>query len=180
MPGQSSARRYARAVFDLAVAAGKVDEWRRDIGRACEIASDERLARAIDSPAVPFGNRRDAVAELLGDRVAPQVRNLALLLAQRGRFSMMARVSDEYDDLVRQWRGIIGVTVVTPAPLDRAELAELQRRIERRAGAKVEMNTAIDRSLVGGLRVRIGDLEIDDSVHGRLQRLRERLIQGTS
>jgi F-type H+-transporting ATPase subunit delta len=180
MPGQSSARRYAQAIFDLAVAAGRVDEWRREIGRACEIASDERLARAIDNPAVPFQYRRDAIAELLGDRVVPQVRNLALLLAQRGRFSLMARVSDQYDDLVRQWRGIRGVTVVTPTPLDRAELAELQRRIERYSGAKVEVNTAVDPSLVGGLRVRIGDLEIDDSVHGRLQRLRERLVQGTS
>jgi F-type H+-transporting ATPase subunit delta len=180
MPGQSSARRYAQAIFDLAVQAGKVDEWRRQVGRACEIASDERLARAIDNPAVPFQYRRDAVVELLGDGVAPQVRNLALLLAQRGRFSMMAQVSDEYDDLVRRLRGIVGVTIVTPTPLDRAELAELQRRIEQRAGARVEVNTTIDPSLVGGLRVRIGDLEIDDSVHGRLRRLRERLIQGTS
>ena len=57
---------------------------------------------------------------------------------------------------------------------------DLKKRVEELAGAHVELSTATDPTLLGGLRVRIGDLQIDASVSGRLERLRARLVQGTS
>lgn len=180
MARQAPARRYAQAVFELAITAGKVDEWRRDLGRVCELAGDARLARAIDNPAAPLAYRRKVVEELLGGRVAPQVLNLALLLTSRSRFWIAPAVGDEYDDLVRHSSGIVAATVITPMPLSDAELAELRPRIESRAGARVEISTEIDPSLIGGLCVRIGGLEIDASLRGRLERLRAELVRGTS
>ena len=93
---------------------------------------------------------------------------------------MLPDVSAEYDALVRKSRGIIAATVTTPGPLSVLELAAVKKRVEQLAGAHVELSTATDPSLLGGLRVRIGDLQIDASVSGRLERLRARLVQGTS
>ncbi|MGD0862143.1 MAG: ATP synthase F1 subunit delta [Candidatus Limnocylindrales bacterium] len=180
MPHLVAARRYAEALFELATRDARVDAWRTDIGYACALAQDERAVRAIDSPAVPFRERRKVVEQLLGSHVSRQVLNLALLLAERGRFSTTPAVSDEYDDLVRHSRGIVGVIVTSPAPLSEGELETLKRRIERLAGARVEISTETDPGLVGGLCVMIGDLQIDDSVAGRLRRLRRQLVQGTS
>jgi ATP synthase F1 delta subunit len=121
-----------------------------------------------------------AVEQLLGTTVQRGALNLALLLAEHGRFAIMPAVSAEYDALVRKSRGIVAATVTTPAPLSAAELAQVAARVEQLAGAKVELSTATDPQLLGGLTIRIGDRLIDASVRGRLARLRGRLVQGAS
>ena len=104
-------RRYAEAAFELAIRDDKVDAWQRDLALAAEMARDERVARVVDSPAVPFSERRKVVEQLLGKHVSPQALNLALLLAKRGRFGVLPSVSSEYEAKVRQTRGIVAATV---------------------------------------------------------------------
>jgi F-type H+-transporting ATPase subunit delta len=180
MPGLGAGRRYAEAAFELATRDGTVDAWQRELAFAAGLARDARVARAVDSPAVDFARRRKAVERLLGGYVSRQVLNLALLLAKRGRFSIMPSVGAEYDALVRKSRGIVAATVTTPAALSAGEVAAVRARVEQLAGTAVELGTETDPSLIGGLTVRIGDRLIDASVRGRLERLRERLVQGTS
>ena len=180
MPRLGAGRRYAEAAFELATRDKAVDAWQRDLAFAAELARDERVARGADSPAVPVAERRKMVRRLLASRVSPFALNLALLAAERGRFAVLPDVSAEYDALVRKSRGIIAATVTTPTPLSKQELAAVKKRVEQLAGAHVELSTATDPSLLGGLRVRIGDRQIDASVSGRLERLRARLVQGTS
>ncbi len=173
-------RRYAEAAFQLAERDGTVDAWQRDLTLAAGLARDERVARDVDSPAVAFEHRRAAVEQLLGNRVSPGALNLALLLARHGRFAVLPDVSAEYDALVREARGIVAATVTTPAPLPKDEVAPVRARVEQLAGGRVDLAMATDPALLGGLTVRIGDRLIDASVRGRLQRLRGRLVQGTS
>ncbi len=181
MPMTSSAtRRYAEAAFQIATGQGKVDEWQRDLRAVAELAGDSRLARAVDSPAAPFDERRRVVEQVLGNRVSREVVNLALLLSSRERFATLPSVAHAFDALVRQSRGIVAATVISSAPLSDDELAAVRRRVEQLAGENVELSTQIDPSLIGGLVVRIGDRQIDASVRGRLERLRERLVQGTA
>jgi F-type H+-transporting ATPase subunit delta len=178
MAALGPARRYAEAIFELASRDGKVDEWGRELGLARELAENRELARSLDSPAVGWAQRREATERLLAKHVSRAVLNLVLLLVQRGRFSLVPAVAAEYDELVRRSRGIVGVTVTTPAPLSLAELAALRPRIEALAAARVEIATQTDPSLIGGLRVTIGDRQIDASVVGRLARLRKELVLG--
>jgi F-type H+-transporting ATPase subunit delta len=173
-------RRYAEAAFELAVRDGSVDAWQRDLALAAQMALDDRVVKIVDSPAVPFAQRRKVVEQLLGKHVSGQALNLALLLAKRGRFGVMPSVSSEYDAKVRQARGIVAATVSTPEPLSAKGLAAVQTRVEQLAGANVELATSVDPSLVGGLTIKIGDKLIDASVRGRLERLRGRLVQGTT
>ena len=180
MPRTGAGRRYAEAAFQLAERDSTVDAWQRDLVVAAGLARDERVVRDVDNPAVPFSARRSAVEQLLGPTVSQSACNLALLLTKHGRFAMLPEVSAEYDALVREARGIVAATVTTPAPLSAKELADVKSRVEKLAGAKVELTTATDPALMGGLTIRIGDRLIDDSLQGRLTRLRGRLIEGNS
>jgi len=137
------------------------------------------VTRDVDSPAVAFEHRRKAVEELLGGHVSPQALNLALLLTKRGRFAILPSVGAEYDALVRKSRGIVAATVTTPerSPPGADGGADSRGAARREQGGA---GTDTDPSLVGGLTVRIGDRLIDASVRGRLERLRGRLVQGTS
>ena len=180
MPLTGAGRRYAEAAFELALRDGTIDAWSRDLVLLAGLAGDERVARAVDSPAVPFGERRKIVEEMLAKPVLPGVRNLALLLAERGHFAIFPAVVAEYDALVRDSRGIVAATVTTPAPLSDPQLAQVRTRVEQLAGAKAQVTAATDPTLLGGLTIRIGDTLIDASVKGRLARLRGELVQGTS
>lgn len=180
MPLIGAGRRYAEAAFELAERDGTIDAWARDLAILAGLARDERAARAVDSPAVPFGRRRGELEASLGTLVSPGARNLALLLARRGRFAVLPEVSAEYDALVRESRGIVAATVTTPVPLSEKELAQVRARVEQLAGAAAELTAATDPALLGGLTIRIGDRLIDASVAGRLARLRGELVQGTS
>ena len=180
MPLTGAGRRYAEAAFELALRDGTIDAWSRDLVLLAGLAGYERVARAVDSPAVPFVHRRAALESSLGALVSPGARNLALLLAKRGRFSVLPEVSAEYDALVRDSRGIVAATVTTPAPLSDPQLAQVRTRVEQLAGAKAQVTAATDPTLLGGLTIRIGDTLIDASVKGRLARLRGELVQGTS
>jgi F-type H+-transporting ATPase subunit delta len=179
MPRLGAGRRYAEAAFELADRDGTVDAWRRDLVLVAGLAREERVARAMDSPIVPFAERRAAIEQLLGKLVSPQALNLALLLANRRRFTLLPDVSAQFDELVRRSRGIVVATVTTPTPLAGNELAQVRARVEGLVGPKVELTTSTDPALLGGLTIRIGDILIDASVQGRLERLRGQLTQGT-
>ena len=173
-------RRYAEAAYELAVRDDSIDAWQRDLALAAAMAADGRVVKLVDSPAVAFGTRRKAVEQLLSGRVLPQALNLALLLAERGRFGIFPSISSEYDAKVRQTRGIVAATVSTPEPLSSADLAVVKKRVEALAGSQVELTADVDPTLIGGLTIKIGDKLIDASVRGRLERLRGRLVQGTT
>jgi ATP synthase F1 delta subunit len=174
-----SSRRYAQAAFEIATRDGTVDAWRKDLGVACEVASNP-AANAVDNPAVSFERRRQAVEQLLGGKVSKMALNLALILARRGCFTLIPDISVEFDDLVRQSRGVVRATVTTAVPLSDAQLAAVKVKVKQLAGADVELYAETSPSIIGGLCVMIGDLQIDASVSTRLARLRKQLVQGPS
>jgi F-type H+-transporting ATPase subunit delta len=174
----TAARRYAEASFALAKEEDALDAWGRDLETAVGLLGVPEIARFLDNPAAPFADRRSVVERLLGgDRVRTQVQNLVQLLARRGRISILPAVSAEYGRLLNRERGILEARVTSPTPLGEADLAALRGKVEAMTGATVELTTALDPALIGGLTVRVGDTLIDASVRGRLERLRERLTE---
>lgn len=171
-----SARRYAEAAFELARSDGKLDAWLADLRKADEILGDASVQRGLDNPAVPFGDKREALERLLAPAISRPVLNLVLLLIERDRASLLRAVVDEYVRRLNRERGIMTATLTSAAPLDDAETNAVRSRLEQLTGARIELTSTTDASLIGGLTVRVGDRLIDASVRGRLERLRERLV----
>jgi F-type H+-transporting ATPase subunit delta len=176
----TAARRFAQAAFELATRDGAVDAWRKDLALAAEVASNQMAARTIDSPAVPLKEREELVRRLLKARIGELPLRLALVLTQSHRFALLPQISADYDDLVRESRGIVAATVWSPRPLTEAERTAVTRKIEQISNARVELKTESDPALIGGVKILIGDLAIDASVSGRLGRLRRQLVHETS
>jgi F-type H+-transporting ATPase subunit delta len=174
----TAARRYAEAALELARRDGTLERWLADHRLAAEIAADPDVAGVLDNPAVPFPARREVLEKVLARRVSAQALNLALLLARRGRISLLPRVAAEYKRLVDRERGVVVATVTSAMPLEPAELEAIGARVTAMTGARVELETRDDPDLIGGVTVRIGDRLIDASVRGRLERLRDRIVAG--
>jgi F-type H+-transporting ATPase subunit delta len=179
MPRPSTAaRRYAEAAFEIARRDGTLDRWTEDLRTAADLVTRPELARVADNPAVPFTVRREILEQLVRPRVAPQAYNLVLLLAQRGRLSVVPAVAAEYKRLVDRERGVVPALVSSAIPLEPAELEAIGARIQGMTGSQAELETRGDPELIGGVTVRIGDRLIDASVRGRLERLRDRIVAG--
>ncbi len=179
MPRPSTAaRRYAEAAFEIARRDGTLERWTDDLRLAADVTADPDVTRVVDNPAIPFTTRREVLARLLEDRVAPPAFNLVALLAQRGRLAITPAVAAEYKRLVDRERGVVAATVTSAVPLEPAELEAIKARVQEMTGARPEIASLVDPDLIGGLTVRIGDRLIDASVRGRLERLRDRIVAG--
>lgn len=176
--GGSAARRYAEAAFGLAERDDALDRWRDDLRLAADIASDERVARVMSSPMVPLAEREGLVERLLGKRVAKPACNLVRLLVRRGKLELVTGIAAEYQRLLNQKRGVVAALVTSAKPLTADEDTAIRARVAQLTGTTVDVLTAVDPQLIGGLTVRIGDRLIDASVRGRLERLREQLLAG--
>ena len=175
----TAARRYAEAAFQLASRDGALERWRDDLALAAGIVTQPEVARVVDDPAVPGSDRLAIVARLLDGRVHPSVAKLAGLLVERGRATLLPNVAAEFGRLVNRQRGIVEAVVTSAAPLTPDETAAVRSRVETMAGSAVELRTAVDPDLLGGLTVQVGDRLLDASVRGRLERLRDELLAGT-
>lgn len=170
-----SARRYAEAAFEVESEANAVDAWHDDLRRAAAIASDEKLARILENPAIDEKRRRDALEGALGV-AAKGVLNLSLLLLERRRLELLPAVAEHFHRLVNARDGIVEGVVTSAAPLDETDVQELRTKLEPIAGGSLELDYRVDPALLGGVVVRLGDRLLDGSVRGRLERLRARLV----
>jgi len=173
-----TARRYAEALFELARPEGAEEAWLDDLRLAAAAVADPVVFKTLRSPAIPLGERRQALDAALAPRLHRPARNLVHLILERGRLDLLPRIVDEYQRLVDEAHGILQVEVRTALPLTREEEDALRARMEALTGARVRLTVSVDPSLIGGLTVRVGDRLMDGSVRGRLERLRTRLLGG--
>ena len=173
----SAPRRYAEAAFEIGLRDDTVETWRRELDGASETLESGELEGTLANPAIPL-DQRIAAAEGVYSSLSQPVRNLVLLLVRRGRIEQLPRVAAEFRRLDDRRQGIVHATATSAAPLDADEVKAIVARLEQITGGKVELETGIDRDLLGGVVVRVGDRLIDGSVRGRLERLRHQLASG--
>lgn len=174
----TAARRYAEAAFEVAQRDDSLERWRDDLDLAASTLAEANVARAVANPAVALVQRRDLVGKLLANRLAEPSMRLVDLLVSRRRAELLPRVADEYRRLLGRHQGIVPAVVTSAVALTKAESAAILERVEAMAGAKVDLQTQVDPSILGGLTIQVGDRLLDDSVRGRLERLRNQLRSG--
>jgi F-type H+-transporting ATPase subunit delta len=181
MPVTSSTRRYAEAAFDIALRDDNVELWLEQLDTVARVTADDKVVDRLSDPSVPLDVRAKALESALGKDVVPQLRNLLLLLMRRRRLAHVGGVAADFRRLYNRRAGIVEATASSAAPLSQDEVGTLRERIAAIAGAgrQVELQLAVDPSLLGGITVRLGDTLIDGSVRGRLERLRSQLAART-
>ena len=175
---RTTSRRYAEAAFQIAERDGTVDAWLPQLDAVARAVSDPGVARRLEDPQVPFETRLDAMRGI-GGEMMPQLGNLLALILRRRRIEVLPGIAREFRRLYNHRAGIVEATAISAAPLDDGELSALRSRLEQMTGGRVELDTRVDETLLGGVQVRLGDLLIDGSVRGRLERLRTRLAAGS-
>ncbi len=170
------ARRYARAVFEIAREEHDLDGWLRDLRVIRDALRESEMTALLDNPSISFDEKRQIVEGILSGRLSPKRRNFVLLLIENRRTSLIDDILSAYEGELNAARGIVTARVTTAVPLGSEETAAVTRRLEGLVGQKVIVTMDVDPSIIGGFVARIGDRLIDASVVGRLAALRASLM----
>jgi F-type H+-transporting ATPase subunit delta len=165
------ARPYARAAFDYARAQDGFAQWSGALAAAAKVVSDPRVAPLLSNPRVRSGQLVDLISEAAGAVAPGPAHNFLRLLAENHRLGLLPEIAVQYEVLRMEAEKVVDVEVVCAMGMDDAQKTRLARALQGRLGREVRMHTRIDASLIGGAIVRAGDLVIDGSLKGRLQRL---------
>lgn len=170
-----AAKRYAQAAFEIAREQGTLEEWEQDLQILSDALQDPAVSEFFESPAVPIEAKQQAIEKVLPGESQRYVRNLALLLLERGRLAQLPQVYQVFHDLVLEARGIAVADVTTAVPLSEAEEEQVRTQLAQMIGKTVEMRPHVDPEIIGGLVVRVDDTLIDGSVRTQLAELRQRM-----
>ena len=168
----AAARRYARAVFELADGEGQVEAWGRRVSQVREVLSDPDVARVLTNPTIATEQRMALVSDLFDGGEAT---NLAKLLIESDRVRDVDAIAEEFQRLADEAAGRVRATVTTAVELSAKDRDRVAEELSRRLGKQVHLDVLVDPRILGGLKLQYGDRLVDASVATRLQQLRRRL-----
>ncbi|MDD4858940.1 MAG: ATP synthase F1 subunit delta [Dehalococcoidales bacterium] len=171
MARKTHARRYAQAVFELALAAKQVDRWQDDLAKVMSVVGDAAFGAYLASPKVRFADKDKKLSEWL-NTVSPLALNLVRLLIVRGKLGIIGSVVSEYGHLTDRYNGIERAEVMTAVPLEDKERQSVTKRLEELLGKKIVVSTRVEPALVGGMVARIDGKLLDGSTRSRLAALK--------
>lgn len=169
---------YARSLFEVARDQGRLDQVAEQLGQVDDafVASDD-LRLFFYSPYFSSGEKRDALPRLVVDG-EPALTNLLDLLVENHRLPVLPRLRRAFDDLWREERKLLAVTITSAVPLDEQAAQRIGDEIGRRTGRQVELTSSVDPELIGGLTLRVGNQILDASIRNRLESLRRQVAAG--
>jgi F-type H+-transporting ATPase subunit delta len=171
------ARPYARAAFGIARDEAAFAPWSQALGFAAQVAADPRVAHLLGDPKLA---NADAVALLSpatqgADAGASFARFLALLADNR-RLALLPEIAGLYEQLRNEAERVVKATVTSASALPASELDGIKAALKKRFGREVEIEAAVDAALIGGAVIDAGDVVIDGSLKGKLERLQAALV----
>jgi len=169
------ARPYAEAAFRLADAQGKLAEWSAALANLSAVAADARVRSAIGDPSLSDAKVAGLFISILAGKLSGETENFVRVLAENGRLGVVTEIRTHFEALKNEREGTVEAEVYTAFEMDQAQVADLVSRLEKKTGRKVRARVSVDKSLIGGVKVVIGDKFIDGSARAQLSALENAL-----
>lgn len=174
------AKIYARSAFELADTDPSLDPERLlgEIEDLLEIArSDPGFGELLASRLIDTGKRDAALVRILEGRVSTLTLNFLRQLNKKDRLGHIVAIAGALDEIVQARYGRIEVDVFTATPISPSGLDTIKQRLGEALGKEVIMHPYTDASMLGGVKIRMGDRLIDASVRAELNKMRDSLIR---
>jgi F-type H+-transporting ATPase subunit delta len=162
------ARPYAEAAFKLANEAGALAKWSEMLSALAQVSADARVRAAVADPNQPDAKVAGLFISILSGRLDAQAENFVRVLAQNGRLDLLPEMRTQFEALKNEREGVVEAEVHSAFELSDAQLADLVQRLEKKTGRKVRAKVSVDRELIGGVKLVLGDKVIDGSARAQL------------
>jgi len=166
------ARPYAQAMFDVAREKGDLAKISDALAIAAAVAKDEAFSSLIGNPNTASDKLAVLVIGVIGDKAATaEVSNFIKVMAENGRLNVLPEVSDLFNQYKATEESTVEAEVISATKLSAAQQKDIAGKLKARLGREVTLQCKIDESIIGGAIIRAGDLVIDGSITGQLQKL---------
>ncbi|MCO5978920.1 F0F1 ATP synthase subunit delta [Ideonella oryzae] len=165
------ARPYAEALYK-SIGTDSAQALVDQLHTVGQVAGDAQLRQFADNPKVTSEQVFDLVTSVAKVALSPKVANLLKVVVENGRLSALPEVDAQFRALVNASSGVSDAIIVSAFPLDAAQLADTVATLEKRFGRKLNASVQVDESLIGGIRVVVGDEVLDTSIQARLEQMK--------
>ena len=162
------ARPYAEAAFRLADEAGALAKWAQMLVALAEVAKDAKVRAAVADPKLTDAQRAGLFISILGGNLTGEAENFLRVLAQNDRLELLPEIRQQFEALKNEREGVVEAEVQSAFELSDAQLKDLIQRLEKKTGRRVRAHVSVDRELIGGVKIVLGDKVIDGSARAQL------------
>jgi F-type H+-transporting ATPase subunit delta len=178
MLNKSVARRYAEAFFSIAHEANKIDEYQAELGKIVNIIQEtESLGEYFAHPLVPTKEKQEIAKQLFSQQVSQITLNFLLLVLDKRRETYLQLIFKEYEEMADESNNIKKAELISAKAVPEAEVQSLAEKLSLSTGKTIDLKLSIDPTLLGGVKIRMGDKIIDASIAKKLEMLKKNLKQ---
>jgi F-type H+-transporting ATPase subunit delta len=167
----TTARPYAKAAFDIASANVEQQKWTDMLAFMSAVAHDPTMIALLDSPKLSHSQAAELFISVCEEKLDQRGKNFIKLLAENDRIALLPEITALYEHFRAEAEGTIDAEVISAEHVSESQLSKIAAALKSRLGKEVRLTSKIDASLIGGAIIRAGDLVIDGSISGRLEKL---------
>ena len=167
------ARPYAEAIFAMADKSGSLALWSETLGQLAQFAQVPEMAQILGNPKVTSAQ---SVGLFATDGMPAEAKPLLQMLTENRRLAALPEIRDQFEHLKAEREGAVDAIVETAFPFQPGELEALVADLERRFKRKIRPQVSVNKELIGGARVSVGDQVIDGTVRGKLDAMNAGLM----
>ena len=163
------ARPYAQAVFGLADKAGSSGKWLEILATMAQVAGNPDMQACIGNPNLGAKQLYDLFIALCKEDFPAEARNFVRVLIANDRLGLLPEIHAQFAELKNEREGVLEAEIRSAFPLDNAQINGLVADVSRRFKRRVQPRVTLDKDLIGGVHIKVGDEVIDGSVRGKLE-----------
>ena len=171
-------RRYALALYEIAEKNNKVDEYLHDLREICNIFDENNdFYQVIRHPKINTAKKKEIFTDLFKGKVDEELLSFMLVLIEKGRILQLRDKLNQMENIDLERRNMVRGVVKTAIPLLSEELEQLKVIFEKKYDKTILFNTEIDKSLLGGVYVKVGNDIIDGTVKSKIEEMKELMLK---
>ncbi|EKE18331.1 MAG: hypothetical protein ACD_10C00033G0004 [uncultured bacterium] len=162
------ARPYAEALFRVAKESGNLAKWSERVTLLGQLASNPEVRAAIGNPNVAATQLVDLFRSACGTAVDAELSNFVQLLSKNDRLALLPEIAGLYESYKQAEEGLKQAEIISAFPIDASQVNALVPQLEAVFNTRLETSVTVDPTLIGGIKVVVGDQMLDASVRGKL------------
>ncbi|MBD7912651.1 MULTISPECIES: F0F1 ATP synthase subunit delta [Clostridium] len=171
-------KRYALALYQIAEEKDKVEEYLRDLREICDlIDNNEEFGKVIKHPQISTNKKKETFVNIFKDNIDKDLLSYLLILIEKDRISFIREKYNEMEKIHLEKNNTLIATVKTAVPLLESEVEALKKKLEEKYDKNIIMTTEVDKSILGGVFVKVGNDVIDGTVKSKLDEMKDLMLK---
>ncbi len=177
MKSTKVASRYAKSLLEIALEQKNVDSVLGDMKFLLQTSVETRDFELLIASPIINADKKIDIFEKIFDQFEAVSMNFVKLIIKNGREEFLPEIARSFEAQVKEYKGIVPITIITASTLDSATRAKIVAKVQETVKGELEIEEKIDASLIGGFVVRMGDMQIDASIANQFNNLKQRLTR---